>query len=194
MKLISAPALAAMTAGAAIVSGAVAIFCSPVVRVFGGYGALEIEGEQYAGLGDRAMAQVTGGAVGGSEQNITLTLSGIDPEAMALFEADELKGASAVVYRMIFDGSGTEMLDVRPYKRGRIDDVPIDEVIGGPSTITAEVESAARGLGRNGGRMRSDADQRLIDPLDGFFKHTSYAGEKSIYFGGKISSAAKSGV
>ena len=38
--------------------------------------------------------------------------------------------------------------------------------------------------------MRSDDDQRLADPDDGFFKRCSYAGEKVVYFGGKPSSAS----
>lgn len=194
MKDIAAPAIAAMTAGEAIVSAAVAIMCDPPVRVFGGYGQVVIDSETYDGIGDRGLAQVTGGAVGGSEQNVTLTLSGVEPEAMAVFDAADLMGASCVIYRMIWDGSGTSLLDCRPYKRGRVDDVTTEETIGGTSAIIIQVESAARGLGRNNGRMRSDADQRLIDPNDGFFKHCAYAGEKQIYFGGKISSAAKSGV
>lgn len=194
MKVIADAAIEAMARGEAIVSGAVKIACDPPVLVFGGYGEVEIDGEVYTGIGDRGLAQVTGGAIGGSEQNVTLTLSGVEPAAMELFDAAELMGAAAVIYRMIWDGSGTQLLDCRPYKRGRVDDITVEETIGGPSTIIIQVESAARGLGRNNGRMRSDADQRLIDPDDGFFKHCSYAGEKQIYFGGKISSAAKSGL
>jgi hypothetical protein len=33
--------------------------------------------------------------------------------------------------------------------------------------------------------MRSDSDQRLINPTDGYFKNTAYAGEKMLYWGGK---------
>ena len=33
--------------------------------------------------------------------------------------------------------------------------------------------------------MRSDADQRLIDASDGFFKNVSFAGEKTLYWGGR---------
>lgn len=192
MKVISDAALDAMAAGSAIVSAAVGILCDPPVRAWGGDGDLTIAGDVYQGVGDRALAQVTGGAIGGTEQNVTLTLSRIDPETLALLDAEELMGASAVIYRLIFDGSGTQLLDARPYKRGRVDDVATDETIGGVAAIVVQVESAARGLGRNNGRMRSDADQRLIDPLDGFFKHCSYAAEKQIYFGGKTSSRAGS--
>ena len=192
MKAIGTAAVAALERGDAIVSGAVAIMCDPPVRVWGGYGTLTLDGQPYDGLGDRLLAQQTGGAIGGAEQNLALALSSIEPEIADLLDAAEIMGAGAIVYRLIFDSSGTQLLDARPYKRGRVDDVPVEETIGGTATITAQIESAARGLGRNNGRMRSDADQRLIDPDDGFFKHTSYAGEKQIYFGGKTSSAAKS--
>ncbi len=74
-------------------------------------------------------------------------------------------------------------------RRGRVDSAPVEDVIGGTSTITISIETSARGMGRRGKRMRSDADQRTIDPLDGFFKHCSYAGTKTVYQGGKPSSA-----
>jgi hypothetical protein len=46
------------------------------------------------------------------------------------------------------------------------------------------VESAARGLGRRGARMRTDADQRLVNPNGGFFRHIAFAGQKNLYLGG----------
>jgi hypothetical protein len=64
-----------------------------------------------------------------------------------------------------------------------------DEVIGG-AAIKVAVESAARGLGRSGGRMRSDSDQRLINATDGYFKNTAYAPEKMLYWGGKRPAAS----
>ncbi|AHE52642.1 hypothetical protein [Sphingomonas sanxanigenens] len=192
MKTIGVSAVAAMARGEAIVTAAVSFFSAEPTHVFGGYGVFEMGDDVFHGLGDRALAEVTGGAIGGSEQNVTLTLSGVDPEVAALMDAEDVMGVGVVIYRMIFDGSGRNLLDVRPYKRGRVDEIVVEETIGGTSTITVQVESAARGLGRNNGRMRSDADQRLIDPNDGFFKHTAYAGEKQIYFGGKISSAVRS--
>ena len=50
----------------------------------------------------------------------------------------------------------------------------------------------AKGLGRKGGRMRTDADQRLIDPDDGFFKNVAYAGAKTLYWGGQRPATAGS--
>jgi hypothetical protein len=102
-----------------------------------------------------------------------------------LLDADEVKGASVVLYRLIFASDGKTMLDAHVFDRGRIDTVETEEVIGGPAAINASVESAARGLGRSGARMRADSDQRLISATDGYFKFTGYAPEKMLYWGGK---------
>jgi len=190
MKLYSDAAIAAMASGEAIVTGAVAIYCDPPVFLWGGTGAITLDGDTYLGTDDQGTGQVTGGQIGGAEQAIELTLSGIDGEALELLDAAELRRASAKLYRLLYDGSGKVLLDARVFKRGRVDDVALVDVQGGKATVTVSIESAARGLGRSGKRMRSDADQRLIDPDDGFFKHVSYAGTKTIYFGGKPSNAA----
>ena len=71
------------------------------------------------------------------------------------------------------------------FDRGRVDTVETVETIGGAAAIVVAVETAARGLGSSGARMRSDADQRLINPTDGYFKHTAFAGEKALYWGGR---------
>lgn len=185
MKVISPAALAALEAGTAIVTGAVEIDCDPVVRIWGGYRNLTFDGRTFQPVGDRGLVQVTGGALGDAAQNIELVLSGIDPETLALLDASEVRGASAILWRLIFDQTGTSLLGFNVWARGRLDTLPREEEIGGTAKITARLETAARGLGRRGGRMRSDADQRLIDPADGFFKNVSYAGEKTLYWGGR---------
>lgn len=189
MRDYSDEAIAAMASGQAIAVGALAVYCDPPVFLWGGPYAIDLDGDTYLGVDDRAIGQVSGGSIGGTEQNSTVSLSGIDPEALELLDAAEVSRAPAKLYRLLFDGAGRTLLDARVFRRGRIDDVSIDEQIGGKATVTVSIESAARGLGRSGQRMRSDADQRLIDPLDGFFKHTSYAATKTIYFGGRKSSA-----
>lgn len=185
MKIYSVEALAALEAGDAVVSGAVAIECDPPVRVFGGFGTVEIDGQPYDGIGDRGLVQLSEAALGGSAQNVTLTLSGVDPEALDLLDAEEVRGAAVTLRRLVCDSAGRTILDAQVFRRGRIDQLPTEDVIGGEATIKAMVEGAARGLGRRGGRMRTDADQRMIKELDGGLKHVSYAAEKTLYWGGK---------
>jgi len=185
MKLFSDEAKAAIERGDAITAGAVEILCDPPIRVWGGYGTITIDGEDFDGIGDRGLASVSGSAIGGAEQNITLSLSGVEPDVLETFNAALLRRAITVVRRLIFDSSGTQLLHSEVFTRGRLDQIPVEETPGGTSTITASVETAARGLGRRGGRMRTDADQRLIKATDGGFKAIAYAGQKNLYWGGK---------
>jgi len=163
------------------------------IRLWGGYGPIDIDGETYQGIGDRGLAQQTSGAIGGFAQGLLLTLSGIEPAALELLDGDEIKGASVVLRRMIFAGDGKTLLDAHIFDRGRVDTVETEEVVGDTATIKVAVETAARGLGRSGARQRSDSDQRLINPSDGYFKHAAYAGEKTLYWGGRKPHRTRSG-
>lgn len=192
MKNFSAPAMAEIEAGTAGVSAAVEIASDPPIRLWGGLGTIQIGGEDFLGIGDRGLAQVSGGAVGGAEQNVTLELSGVEAEAVEVLEADEVQGAPVTVWRLVFKGDHKTLLDAQVFTRGRLDQLPLEDVVGGTALIRALVESAARGLGRRGGRMRTEADQRLVDALDGFFKSVSFAGQKTLAWGGKRPAAASS--
>jgi hypothetical protein len=156
------------------------------LRLWGGYGPLEIDGNDFSGVGNSSVAQQTAGAIGGVAQGLTLTLSGIEPSILTLLDdADQFKGASVVIYRLIFGPDGKTLLDAHIFDRGRLDTISADEVVGAAASISAAVESAARGLGRSLSRMRSDSDQRLILSSDGYFKGVAYAGQKMLYWGGK---------
>ena len=190
MKSFNEAAMAEIEAGTAIVVAAVEIACDPPVRVWQGELGSQIflDGDPerpFVGLGDAALIKGTSGALGAADQNITLTLSGIDAKALELLDADEIQGAPVTIWRLVFKGNGKTLLDAHVFKRGRVDLVPTRETIGGPAEINVSIETAARGLGRRSGRMRSDADQRLVKPNDGFFRNASFAGEKQLYWGGE---------
>lgn len=188
MKTLATAAKAAVVAGEAIVTGAVQITPrdgGTPIRVWGGYGVFSIGGFDYQPLGDRGLAQQTSNAIGSVAQGMTLSLSGVEPAALALLDPAEVKGASVTIYRLIFASDGKTLLDAHIFDRGRGDALDTDETVGGTASINYAVESAARALGRSGARMRSDSDQRLINSNDGYFKNTAYAGEKMLYWGGK---------
>jgi len=184
MKSISDAAIAAMTDGNAISSAAIVINCSPPVAVWGGYGQLVLDGITFDGIGDRGLVQLMGASLGDSEQNVGLQLSGVEPDIVALFDATQVRGAPVKIWLLIFDGSGQIPLDAQVYTAGRLDTLQVVETVGGTSTICASVETQARGLGRSGQRMRTDADQRLIDAADSGFRVVSFAGNKTLYWGG----------
>ncbi len=160
-------------------------FVAETIRVWGGFGPIVIDGETYLGIGHHGLAQQTAGAIGGFAQGMQLTLSGIEPQLLDLLDGDEIKGASVVIRRLIFASDGKTLLDSEIFDRGRVDTIETIETIGGGAAIKIAVETAARGLGSSGARQRSDADQRLINPTDGYFKNTAFAGEKMLYWGGR---------
>lgn len=185
MKSFATAAKAAIVAGTAQTGGAVEILCAPAVRVWSGEGIIPIEGNSFKGIGARGLVKVTGGSIGAMAEKFTLVLSGLEPEALELLTASDLKGATVTIWRLVFDGSGTSFLDAQIFRRGRVDRIYTEETIKGTAAINVDVEGLARGLGRRGGRMRSDADQRLIDPTDSGMSRISYAGTKHLYWGGK---------
>lgn len=196
MKTINDAAMAAIERGEANVHGAVTIFSDTPIRVWTGYWVLSVPsmdgGANFRPIGPHGSAQQTAGALGGTAQGLTLVLSGIEPEVLDVLDSDEVRKASCVVRRLIFAGDGITFLDHQVFDRGRVDQVITVDTVGGEAAIKVMLEGAARGLGRRGGRMRSDADQRLVDDTDGYFKNTAYAGEKMLYWGGPVPTRAAS--
>ncbi|MBX9707561.1 MAG: hypothetical protein K2X61_06480 [Caulobacteraceae bacterium] len=185
MKTFSTQALEVLESGEAIVSGSVRFGLAEPVRLWGGHGSLSLGGETYVGVGDQGTVEVSGGTLGGMAEGAMLTLSGVDPDVAAQVDFRALRGASVVLQWLVFDGGGRVLLDAQVWLRGRADSVSLDETPGGTSTLKVGVEGAARALGRRSERMRSDADQRLIDEADAGFRRVAYAGRKSVYWGGK---------
>lgn len=190
MRIIAEEAMEVMAAGNAVTGGAVAILADPPVFVFSGQGTVVIGGETFVGIDHAGLVATTGGVLGSTAQSDTLQLSGVDPDTLALLDADDVRGAPVAMNRLIADPSGTQLLDARVFRRGRIDRIETEEVAGGTAVVRLTIEGAARGLGRRGGRLRSDADQRMIDPDDGGMRRLSFAGEKMLYWGGKTPARA----
>ena len=191
MRTYSAAALAALEAGTAISVGATKVAASTPFMVWGGSGTITLGGDNYLGINDRGLIEVSAGALGDSAQSIKMTLSGVDPDTVSLLNASSIQRSAVAIWRLLFDSSGTVLLDSQVYSRGRLDTLGVTETVGGTSTLEVNVETAAVALGRAGQRMRSDADQRLIDAADGGFRAVSYAGVKQLYWGGKPPSTAR---
>lgn len=186
MKTFSAEALAAIGSGDVMTSGAVQLGREPnQVRLWGGYGVLAFSGVAYQGIGKRGLVNASGGSLGGSEQGAELTLSNVDPDVVGALNLKLMRGQPAVLWRLIFNGTGARLLHAEIFLRGRIDRAPVEETPGGEAIIRLGIEGPARGLGRRSERMRSDADQRLIDPTANGFAAVAYAGDKAINWGGK---------
>lgn len=189
MKIYSAEALAEIEAGTAMVSGAAWFGGADPVGLWSGDGPLAFVDRgvprAFIGISDRTLATVAAGALGGSEQGISLSVSGIDADTAGRLDLDSLRGVPVILWKLLFNGTGARLLDARVHFRGRVDTAPLEDDIGGASTLTINIEGAARGQGRRSERQRSDADQRLISATDGGLSRVSYAGEKTIHAGGK---------
>lgn len=199
MRAMSAEAIAAWESGDVLESGAVWI-SGPASEfmAWGGYGPLDPElvfgvglvpaaltSLTFTGMGDRGLIDMTAGALGGSEQGVELRLSGVDTETLKMVPLRDWQGAPVVIWQLTFNGTGSTLLDAGVVRRGRIDDLPREDVIGGESVVRAVIEGPARGLGRASERMRSDPDQRLISSTDGGFKFVTHAAMKRLQLGGE---------
>ena len=186
MKSFSAEALAALASGDNIVHGAVRIGVAPnALRFWGGHGVQVIDGEAFLGVGHNALVAASAGTLGGGEAGAELRLSGVDPDVVAGLDLRSLRRKPVVLWRLIYNGSGSRLLHAAVFLRGRVDRVVMEDTPGDSSTIVVGVEGAARGLGRRSERMRTDADQRLISPTDGGLRRIAYAADKQISWGGK---------
>lgn len=185
MKSFSAEAIAALKSGKVISVGAVYLGTATPVRLWGGHGPMVIDGQAFVGIGDAGLIEASGGALGGNAQGAQLTLSKVDPDVIARVDLGALRGVPVILWRLLFNGSGSQLLHASVFLRGRVDRASSNEIPGGTASLIIGVEGAARGLGRRLERMRTDADQRLIDPNDGSFRRVSYAGQKLVSWGGK---------
>jgi hypothetical protein len=188
MRTYSEAAQAALDGGTALAIGAVRLdLTTGPWRVWGGHGELTLSGEggPFSGIGDRGLVSMASGQLGGAEQGAVLSLSGVDPVALALTDTLAVRGAPAVLWELLFDATGSTLLAANVALRGRCDRLSREDTVGGPAIIRLSVEGAVRGHGRRSARMRSDADQRLIDGSDGGFSRVSYAGERQLNWGGK---------
>lgn len=193
MKTYSSELIAALEGPGVTTAGAVNIATSAGFRVWGGEGTFSINGEDYVGIGDRGLVSETSSQLGGAEQALELVLSGVDSDVIPIIHAANIRNAAALVWRLVFDINGVNCLGAFP-RRGRIDSLSIEDVPGGKAKITARSESAAKNMGRQTGRQRSDADQRALDPTDGGMKWATQAPLRSLAWGGKPPARVSSGI
>lgn len=185
MKTYSAAWKAALAAGSAVTHGAVKIMTTPPFLVWSGAGNLTIGADTFVGVGDAGLVMASGGQIGGTEDGITLQLSGVDPDVAGLVDYAALRNAQTEIWRLGCDPSAQVVLDAQVFDRGRLDKVTREDVLGGTATLKAAVETAARGLGKKTGRITSDADQRMINPNDGSSSRVTSAGDLTMAWGGK---------
>ncbi len=182
-RSISTAAIDAIAAGACIVSGALRIMTPAPQCIWGGFWDLSFDGYTYTGLGEPELARGPSFAIGASEIGMTIAVSSLHPELVPAVLEQDMRGAAVVQHRLFFDQHGTTLLHAEPWFRGKVDNVPVSDVPGGAGTIRFKLEGVLRGLGRSGGRLTADQDQRLVDADDGSHRYVSTSGELVLYHG-----------
>lgn len=167
-----------------IQSGALRLSLSPVRRFWGGIGTLTINGEDYLGVGARALVSPISSELGGAAGGVTITLSALDPDIAATIENEDYSQKPCVLRRLIFDENGVDLLSSMVVLRGKLDKVTIREVVGGEAALDFYLENSARDLSRTNSTMMSDVFQRLIGGAsDGSLKHMGSAGKQFLSWG-----------
>jgi len=119
-----------------------------------------------------------------SVQGVRVEFSGLDPDALIMTETEQYHQRPVSIYLALMDLQAN-FLSVKRWFTGVTDQAVRRELAGGAATLTVQAEPISRELGRAGARVRSDADQRLIDANDGFFRHVASAANQPIFWGRK---------
>lgn len=157
-------------------------------------GAYDISwgGATYHALGGNLQVSTFASGSDFAARAIDITFSGLDSSIATEVEGADWHQTPVTIYEAIIDVDSPQILNVDPWFTGFLDTLPRKETVGGSATLIARCESIARELGRKGARTRADADQRDLDPDDGFYKHAAVAGNTSILWGVRPQSAGQS--
>jgi hypothetical protein len=85
-----------------------------------------------------------------------------------------------------FDPVAGIIVAVFQWWRGYVDTIEHTQTVGCEYTLIAHLEPMSLDHSRVGYRMRSDADQRLIDPNDRFFEHAGTTAVMKLQYGRSI--------
>lgn len=152
------------------------------VRFWTGIGNKTWDSKTWTGtgvLGGISAVQERGGALAGS---VTLKLSGIPSEFLALAMADTSQGAKVTVWLALFDENWAVIGDPWRAVRGKTD---VHRITMGGKTgdISVTVITPMTGLKRVRTVLWTDAEQQRRFPGDKFFEYTASMAERPLYWG-----------
>lgn len=190
-RVIDSETLALMQAGR-IARTELILFDLPAptgqVGFFTGLGTLTWSEIDFVGAGTLFELSTIGGSSDGAAIPLTIKLngdarSGLDATVLAEIETVQYRGRPAYVWRAYQHPDTYALVSVEPVFRGKIDTMTHNVTEGGECFLECMVESNAIDFGRSGYRMRTDLDQRLIDPSDGSLRHVQTSASQQIEWG-----------
>lgn len=196
MKTLSEDAVAMLQSARPIIAGAVQFSFSDTYRFWSGYGDLPLGGggAPYKGIGAKALISPISSRIGGAADGLSINLSALDPDVAQAIELEDYHQKPVLIYRLVFAADGHTLLAAPVFLRGRVDIIPIGEVVGGEASLDIAIEGPRRDMDRAGSRIRSDSDQRVLGgQADGAFRHVGVVGRKTLSWGQKPATAGSSG-
>lgn len=165
-------------------------FGSGFVRLNGSPADITIGGELYTGVG------MLGGISGVEESGelrsygLTLTLSGVPRDAVAIALGEHYQGRPGTVYEVLFDDDWQVITDPIVMFRGRMDQMPIK--LGAEAQVSVTLTNRLADWDRPRLRRYTDEDQQRQFPGDLGFQFVSATAAKEIVWPAKGFSGSSS--
>lgn len=155
-----------------------------------GSGAYELSGITYYGGGSVLTIEQMDTSLDLSASPITIKLRsvpevGLSPDVLASVDDENYKNAPVSMTLVYFNTETGAPAIVETWWRGKVDKIPLHEDPGGESYLLAHLEPMSLDHSRLGFRVRSDADQKMIDPDDRFYEHAALIQHEDLPYGRK---------
>ena len=155
---------------------------------WGGYGTLTVNSIPYVGAG--SLIEISQLALGTdlSASPLAVRLRAVpetelSPDVLATIDTYAYKNRPAHLSLVYFDRLTGAVVTVIQWWQGYIDLIEHEQTVGGEYVLNAQLEPISLDHSRTGYRMRSDADQKLIDPADRFFEHAAITVTQNLPYG-----------
>jgi hypothetical protein len=152
------------------------------VLVWTGYGEIAWDGKTFQGVGTFGGISPATETTEMEATGLTLQLSGIPSELIAVAVGDMRQGLPAKLWLACFD-AGMAMIDEPVLIFSGLTDVPVIDEGGDTASIGVTVESRLIDLDRPRARRYTPEDQHLDDPTDQGFDFVAGLQEKEFRFG-----------
>lgn len=155
---------------------------------WGDSGTLTYQGVPYVGAGKYLQIDQLGGASDFSVSPIEVRLSSIPdqaltPDVLASIFTYTWHQRPAIIYDAYLDPDTRDVIMIERVARRVIDTIDMVERAGGGAELVGRLQPLNFDNPNRGFLRYSDPDQRLIDPLDGFFKFAAMVGSQTIDWG-----------
>ena len=153
-----------------------------------GHGTLNFTGLDYVGAGSLITIEQLDMGVELAASAVTVSLravpeSALSPDVLATIDNYGYKNRPVYLHLAYFNPQTGAIIAAYLWWQGYIDIIDHEEQVGGEYRLVARLEPRSLDHSRIGYRMRSDLDQRLIDPTDRFFEHAAVVGLESLPYG-----------